>query len=239
MDKSEKLVAAFLAHQGYSDIENHPDGKHCPPDFLVDRRIAVEVRRLNQNYQGKTRIEGLEEEAIRLRDRIRKCASSFGRPTQGVSWFLFFDFRRPVDPWKKLKPKLRDALQGFMNDTAHTQTHLSLGNGFELKFFPASNLHSTFYVLGMLHDNDSGAWVIAELEKNLRICIREKTDKIAKYKPKYPEWWLVLVDRIGYGLDQSDRKQFRDTVSLYHEWDRIVLLDPLDHSHAFEVTPDF
>jgi hypothetical protein len=65
MDCTEKRVAEFLSHRGYHDIVFEPDG-NVAPDFLVNKCIAIEVRRLNQNYDRGTRIRGLEEDRIPL-----------------------------------------------------------------------------------------------------------------------------------------------------------------------------
>lgn len=48
MDPTEKHVYAHLVHRGYSDIVYEPDG-NIAPDFLLNKRVAVEARRLNQN----------------------------------------------------------------------------------------------------------------------------------------------------------------------------------------------
>lgn len=56
------------------------------------------------------------------------------------------------------------------------------------------------FTLGSRVDADSGGWRLAELERNLGLCIAEKTAKVAAYRARYPEWWLLLVDQIGYGL---------------------------------------
>ncbi len=48
MDTSERIVWEYLLHRGFRDVVYEPEGK-VPPDFLVDNRVAVEVRRLNQN----------------------------------------------------------------------------------------------------------------------------------------------------------------------------------------------
>jgi hypothetical protein len=117
---------------------------------------------------------------------------------------------------------------------------VSFGGGFALKLFPASLAHKTFYVPGAADDDDAGGWVIPELERNLRICIAEKAKKVAPYKSKYAEWWLVLDDRIGYALDASDREQFREAaIPAGHEFDRIILVSPFDHRHAFQIAPEF
>ena len=79
---------------------------------------------------------------------------------------------------------------------------------------------------------------MSEIETNLSLCIEEKIAKIAKYRFKYPEWWLVLADRIGYGLDDFERELFLEQVKISNSaFDRIVLLDPRDGKRAFEVWP--
>jgi len=44
MDSSERIVYEYLSSQGFSDVAYEPDG-NVPPDFLLNGRIAVEVRR--------------------------------------------------------------------------------------------------------------------------------------------------------------------------------------------------
>ena len=76
-----------------------------------------------------------------------------------------------------------------------------------------------------------------EVEKNLRLCLSVKERKIAPYRDKYPEWWLVLTDHINYGMDLEDLEVFRVEVmpSIQHAFDKIILIDPRDHSRVFEV----
>lgn len=88
----EKRAEEFLAHTGYHNIVYEPDG-NVTPDFLVDGRIAVEVRRLNQNIVSSDRSQGLETDLISLSRIVKSLALSFGPPIQGVSWFLHFRFR--------------------------------------------------------------------------------------------------------------------------------------------------
>src|SRR5690606_28651653 len=78
------------------------------PDFLADGRVAVEVRRLNQNHDSGRGKRGLEETSIPLWQRVEKLAHSFG-PATNESWFLFFRFGRPIKPWKELEPRVRAA----------------------------------------------------------------------------------------------------------------------------------
>lgn len=53
MNNDEAIVKRFLENQ-FLKVTHEPD-RNIPPDFLVNDEIAIEVRRLNQNY---TRING-------------------------------------------------------------------------------------------------------------------------------------------------------------------------------------
>ena len=78
---------------------------------------------------------------------------------------------------------------------------------------------------------------MAEVERNLRLCIAEKERKIAPVRSKYEAWWLVLADHIDYGMDADDREEFRSKVmpTIPHAFGRIVFIDPRDNGRVFEV----
>jgi hypothetical protein len=238
MDPTEKLVKDHLEFRGYKDIVYEPDG-NIPPDLLVDGAIAIEVRRLNQNStndddpDGKRR--GLEEVAIPLWNKIKKLAVSCGAPVGGESWFVFFRFTRPVEPWKTLESKVRSALIAFSQSPNKEKGSIVAGDGFELDVFRAGNPRPTMFVMAGCSDRESGGWLLAEMADNIRYCAREKSRKIAKVKSKYAVWWLALVDHVGYGLDDFDRQMFRDQVSIEHDWGKIVIIDPRDPTRWFEV----
>ncbi len=85
-------------------------------------------------------------------------------------------------------------------------------------------------------DGDSGGWVLSEMERNIKLCIHEKTEKRNRNaRQRYAEWWLILADHIGYGLDRSDQEQFRKQISISHDWQKIILVDPQNHTRAFEI----
>ena len=234
MDATEKLVADYLAHRGYTNIIYEPDG-NIPPDFLVDGTIAIEVRRLNQNHLNGTDAEGLEEVSIPLGNRIKKLINSLGAPTEAESWFVFFRFKRPVEPWKSLSPKLRQALETFMAVSVKQKGTIANTKGFELDVFRASKPHATMFLMGGCNDYDSGGRLLSKMETNICHCANEKSSKIGKVRHKYGQWWLALVDHIGYSLDEFDREMFRDQMSIKHDWDKIILINPLDHTRWFEI----
>ena len=234
MDTSEQVAYNYLLHRGFKTVVYEPDG-NIPPDFLAEGKVAVEVRRLNQHENTSGNHRGLEEVAIPLLKSLNSLLQSLGPPTTSGSWFVFFRYQRPVEKWKVLGPIVKKHLDAFRDGNDHHRTNIPVSNRFELEIFCASNPHSMFFLLGGYSDHDSGGWLLTEIEKNLQICLEEKTRKISKVRHKYPEWWLLLIDHIGYGLDNFDRELFHDQVRIEYDWDKVILLDPRNHERAFEI----
>jgi hypothetical protein len=88
MDRQEQIVKEYLESKGYTDIVYEPDG-NIPPDFLVDNKIAIEVRRLNQNFVAEGESKGLEEVEIPLYHTIVKIVSEFDDRFIDRSYFVF------------------------------------------------------------------------------------------------------------------------------------------------------
>jgi hypothetical protein len=65
MNREEKIAEAYLKSLGFKNVVFEPDG-NIPPDFSMDGRIAVEVRRLNQHFFTKDEVRGLEEGRLPL-----------------------------------------------------------------------------------------------------------------------------------------------------------------------------
>jgi len=237
MDKSEELAERYLTSLGLGRVVYEPHG-NVPPDFAVGDCIAVEVRRLNQNYEaadGNT--NGLEEKGIPLRQKMQKHLREFAASCNGECWYVGYDFKRPLVPWKTLRPLLDRALGEFYESPKRQPSKVKLAPHFSIDFFPASIDRGFFFVLAANMDYDSGGWTTAELERNLRICIAEKERKVSKLRSGYGEWWLVLVDHIGFSLNSDDRRRFKSDVvpRIDHTFDRILLLDPCDQREAFEL----
>jgi hypothetical protein len=233
MDKSEKLAESYLQACGFTSVVYEPDG-NISPDFLCDQQVAVEVRRLNQNYDAGSRMKGLEEADIPLSKRIKKLLLSFGAPTQSQSWYVYYRFSRPVPAWKTLGPLITNELKAVAS-VQQSGFDKHIRSGFNMKIFPASSVKRDLFVLAGSADRQSGGWLINEVERNLSHCITEKTQKIAPYRARYPNWWLVLPDYIGFGLDDLDRQDFRKTFTLTHTFQKIVLLDPSGSQPAFVI----
>lgn len=233
MDSTERQVEAYLKSIGYTEIRYEPDGNH-PPDFLVNGRLAIEVRRLNQNHgllSGK-KARGLEEIAIPLWAKFRKYLSDI-KTTAPLkqSWWVFYSFQRPVPEWKAIQAELDKVLLPFAEskNPQPFEEKINLGGGFEISVLRTSAPKSTFFVAGGYSDDNSGGWVLHEIVTNLEHCIKEKSAKIQNVRQLYPEWWLVLPNFIGFGLDAFERDYLQTTASIQPGgFDRVVVLDRND-----------
>lgn len=237
MDPSERLAKRYLDDLGLGAVVFEPDG-NVPPDFSLNNCIGVEVRRLNQNYQRTDgSIEGLEILAVPLRQRLKKFLLTLGPSVGGESWFVSVDFHRPHTRWKQLETKIGKELLAFKQSSTRSSTVLQITQNVKLDLILADKDHNTFFLLGATSDDDSGGWVIEEVAKNLQLCIADKETKIERYRSKYSEWWLVLVDHIDYSMEPEDRDVFRTEVmpGICHSFARIVFIDPRDHRRAFDV----
>jgi hypothetical protein len=226
MKPCEKLVEAHLKQRGHQSVVYEPDG-NTPPDFLVDGTIAVEVRRLNQNHFGEDGTEGLEEVAISLGKQVKALLAEMGPPTAGESWFVHYRFSRPVEDWKTLKTKVRNGLQSFMASNPTNHGSIATGNGFEMRVMcRTATPRQSMFVLWGRTDEDSGGFVVELTRRNVDHCVIEKDRKVAPVRSKYKEWWLILVNYIGFDLDQNEKDMVKAAVSTLHGWDKIRIVDP-------------
>jgi hypothetical protein len=173
MDETETLANQFLAGLGLEEPVFEPDG-NVPPDFLLSGRIAVEVRRLNQNDPRLAEPRGLEEDQIPTLYRIRRLLASLGPPRDERSWFVSYTLTRPLEGWRTLEPQVRSALEAFVPQSSNRTGRVELGSPLQISVHPAARPYKDMFVLGGYTDHDSGGWLLAELERNLNICIEEK-----------------------------------------------------------------
>lgn len=95
---------------------------------------------------------------------------------------IFINYSRPVGELKVLRAKIRAELETFMRSPQRNRTKVRITPNFEMEIAPSFRNHGSFFVLGISADRDAGGFVLAEIEKNLRLCIAEKELKIAPYR---------------------------------------------------------
>jgi len=45
----------------------------------------------------------------------------------------------------------------------------------------------------------------------------------------------VMLIESESNFDDFERQQFRDQVSLEHDWKKVIIINPMDHTKAFEI----
>ncbi|MCU0984872.1 MAG: hypothetical protein MUC89_07990 [Acetobacteraceae bacterium] len=240
MDDTEQLVFRYLQSLGFADIRYEPDGASTP-DFLLDGRIAVEATRLDQHYGSDPNgpFTGLDVLAMPLARRMTRLLASLGAPDAFErSWYVFYSFRRPVPEWRCTQREVLPTLRAFMSEPCPEPRSFTLASGIRVDLMRGSMRFPTFFVLGGYMDEDAGGFVVSELMENLAICVRRKSAKIACVRPKYREWWLVMPDRIGYALDETDRARLPPIAACENgAFDKVILIDPREPARAFQVWP--
>jgi len=234
MDATEEQVQKYLLHRGYN-VQPHPDGRGKTPDFLVGDHIAVEVRRLDQGFTIDGKRESLEQAYIPTRQMFVEMLTSFGPPTAGCSWYVMFDLRRPVARLSTIKKQLRALLADFKATPSTFAGKIKVGQGLTVSFLPAGKAFDQFFVLAGPQDGDAGGWIVSEIIENLKACIALKSTTVARAHAKYPEWWLLLVNRIYPDIDVDDIQEIRLNVVVPDTWRKVIVVSPSDHTLAFEL----
>lgn len=233
MNRSEELAQLYLESLGLGPVVHEPDGQQTP-DFVIDGRIAVEVRRLNQNHETSEGFEGLEGVTAALHRYVEKLLPTFGPAPDGRGWWVSYDYRRPLDG-KAVKQALPRVLEAFKADPSPDGTDLRLTRTFTLEIRPAGIVVEHYFMLGGYMDFDAGGFVAAEIIRNLNLCIPEKAAKAAPFHDRYTEWWLVLPDYVGAGLNADERATIGQHVDLL-TFARVVLIHPRTPTRALVLT---
>jgi hypothetical protein len=224
MNRDETLVEKYLKSLNMGPVIYEPDRK-VPPDFLVDGHIAVECRRLNKHYLQDRRPRGLEEDSIPLLQSVERLLGEFGPADDGQSWFVMLRVKRPISPWQHLRRRLKLALQEVIANPEVSIVDVPIEEGFTVRLAPASPGNNWTFAIGAFADIDQGGWVVADVVSNLTVYVDDKSKKVRAYRDRYSVWWLIFIDYIGYARDGVDIRRHFQRPS---EWERLVLLSPVD-----------
>ena len=237
MDESEALARQYLETLSLGDVIYEPDG-NVPPDFLVDGRIAVEVRRLNQHRKTSDGgVEPLEKLAMPFPRNVERYLPTLGPATNNEAWFVILLFSRPLESWNNVKKRLQETLAAFVQRSDRDQKRytFTVTTNLEIDLIRANNPQPNRFQLGGYSDDDSGGMVLFETTESLLVCVPEKEAKVAPYRHLYPEWWLVLVNHVALRLNPDDLHELRQQQPVSHTWDKIILVNPLQPTQGVEI----
>ena len=222
-----------------------------PPDYVADQ-FAVEVRRLNLGFRVKGSTRGEEESRIPLRKSIKHALARIGKPANGRSWVIDceYDFSTGLPEPKVLHREISQALEPLTKayddevlmrlrsehplDGRHrdesdllSHLHLCLKCGICLDLEEVAAARDASFVLGDISDGE-GTLLFAELEKRIKDAINEKAEKIAHRVNCFGEWWLILVDHVGFvpnsGLTTNELSGLRASIHVEYPWSRVIIV---------------
>ena len=233
-EKCDELRAKrWLELQGHSDIRRPSDD---PPDYVVEERYAVEVRRLNRPE---------EDCEIALRDTVQEALAVFGPPTGGQAVYVDCDypFLPPLPVKKVVKREVREAIKSAkLPEDSGLDLEIRLKCGIRLLLghpVPSELANAKFMVNDVSVATPCTGWVLSELRKHIPRCIEEKSRKV-RGKDRvddYREWWLLLVDYIEYvsGLTEPELESLKQDIQCRDFWKRIVIISPKDPKWFYEL----
>lgn len=225
MKREEKIVNHYLESCGFKKIKYEPDGK-VPPDFVINDKIAIEVRRLNENYFKDGRIIGHQEESIRLWDFLTNFLDEYRNENLRMSYWLSIEFGRPIPKLSVFKKLLKIKLDDYFNNTEKEEI-IEITPTVKFHIYPKKEeINPNIHLVASLDENSGGAVLKISLS-NINHCIQEKTDKIEEFRKNYSEWWLILVDKLIYGLSKSSETDIiKEQIILPEVWKKLIIITP-------------
>jgi len=225
------LVAIDIGH-----VQWEPFGNVCP-DFLVAGSVAVEARRLNQNFVHRDgSIEGIESVERSLVEWLQRELPKIGAPTGDTSWSIFLQWRRPLPKLTPLRKDIVRRLKAIETDPPGPVHIIDIDPGLRLELRRAEWRYESRFILGAVDDRDRGGFIVSEALRNVQLCIDEKSRKSASTRHRFREWWLVLVDTTGLGIGRRDWLEIRGLNALAKgEWSKVVILSPEFPAESIEL----
>jgi len=230
-NKDELRAKKYLQTLDYTELEYEPLG-NVTPDFLLDSKIAVEVRRLNRNHIKDDNLVSIENFEIHLIKKIKKIISIFESKDYANSAYISLTLSQPlkVDNKTKVIKRIKKVLKKHTRHIHKTRSY-KIADYLELTF-TTTNKKSKQYIYTSC--NDDSSWVVNELHKNIQLVIDEKNKKIKKNFNLYNKWWLILVDSIIYGLDTQDFKELKNIKLKKRKFKKIIILSSKKKFKAIE-----
>ena len=197
----------------------------------MDQRCAVEVTRLQTIEDRKTLTE--REGLRRTLDRV---LSEFGPADDGGGYVVDCEVRL-VPAAKTVEKEVRSALCGWLDSREHGLRGRPLGNlatraedaiplacGIRLRVTgPFGSLQRRFDLANV--DSGMACFLVPEYLAAIPSRVEEKTRKVRGRLDRYTEWWLVLLDHVGYvPLATPELRDVGGSVTCGAPWSRILVV---------------
>lgn len=222
----------YLQTLKYSQVEYEPLG-NVTPDFLLDKKVAVEVRRINRNHIDGSNLVSIENLEIPLVKNIKKLINSFSSNPHISSAYVSITFTKAlnIQHQKSIIRKVKKILKKHTHYISESKTY-KIGKYLDITFTPTDKKTPIYIYTGC---NGDSLWLVHEIHKNIQAVIDEKDEKIEKNFAYYDEWWLLLVDSILYGFDDEDFKELEKIKLEKRKFTKVIILSPKGEFKTFEL----
>ena len=234
-DRAENIAEEWLRIQGFTDIQFVDDTNSQPPDFIVDKRIAVEVTRLTDDAKS------LEEKKKSVSDAIKVVLGEFETCSYGNRVYVSCELMGGITEGKEwprnriIERQVRRATEEYMEESKivlEQEGRLlccekELDCGIRMEFIPSK----AKFILNGVMSSDTGFLVNAP--DYINRCVKRKRDAIGKKEGRleeYSEWWLVLTDDnanvFSSWYDEFEQQKLRDGMKSINTepWARIYAI---------------
>lgn len=230
-NKDEIRAKKYLQTLNFTNIEYEPLG-NVTPDFLLDKKIAVEVRRINRNHIDENNFISVENVEMALIKKIKHLINTFKCNFHINSAYISITLSKSftMQSKKTILRKIKRILSIQMKSIAQAKNY-SIANVLDITFTPIQKQLNAYTYVGC---NGDSFWLLHQLHKKMQSVIDEKNKKIEKNFNLYSEWWLILVDSIIYGLDEED---FIDLQKLHldkRRFTKVIIISPKGEFETFE-----
>jgi len=225
MKPEEHLADKFLTNLGIGTPIYEPDG-NVPPDFTFENQVGIEVRRLNKTVLVEGKYRGTEELSISLWRAFTDVLSLFDSQYNGKSYWVGIEFDNSfTKPTMAIKKQMKQALQDFLDRKCTAPLQIKVNDNIEFLIHEAQPIIGRVFCRAGSINRDESGQVLQMYISSVRHCIMEKTFKIASYKNRYAEWWLLLVDTMGWNMDRDETEILRNELNDFGSFDRVYIID--------------
>jgi hypothetical protein len=227
MNREERVAERFLTNTTNKRPVYEPRGESTFPDFAIGT-TAIEVRRLNVNYEINGKIIGAGNSAISLKRALkREIENIVGDPKIGTMR-IYVAYRRPIGRIAKLMREARATLRSAYSENHHQYMEFPISDNVILQCHMVP-YEGRAYVFRGIYDLDYDPNLKSTYESNIKVAIEDKEDKALACPEKYRHYWLILVDEIHIAS-----RSMLDSITgaiCSKVYEKIVYLNPYSGMH--------
>jgi hypothetical protein len=135
-------------------------------------------------------------------------------------------YKRPLKGRRRnIANEMSNALNNFFNGPRTTPCSLGVNDNIQFHIHPFKPIPNHVFLNSISSDEDRGGLMVPMYIQNVAYCIQVKEQKIEPHKNKYKEWWLLLVDTIGWGLESCDVEKIKAGIVERGGFSKIVVID--------------